>query len=141
MDPSQAKIRTKPGGTRPTRRSQWRRSKNWMILLSLGAAAGVAVLAGVVPELLSHTSSASVTEPALVSSPTGTIAESDAPICKRLTFDNKGQVVQDAVPCDGSIRDARGQPLPVGTIRRLDAISKSFSGTVDRPGLAFAFGC
>ncbi len=61
--------------------------------------------------------------------PTGAIAESDIEFCKRLRFDDNGRAFQDVVPCDqSSIRDARGQPVPVGTIHRLDAISKSFSG-------------
>jgi hypothetical protein len=60
--------------------------------------------------------------------PTGTIAESDIPVCRRLTFGSKGQIVRDVVPCDGSVRDARGQPVPVGTMQRLDAISKAFAG-------------
>lgn len=59
---------------------------------------------------------------------TGTVAESDTPLCRRLTFDNKGEVVRDVVPCDGSVRGAHGQPVPIGTIQRLDAISKSFAG-------------
>jgi hypothetical protein len=61
--------------------------------------------------------------------PTGTIPENDAEFCKRLKFDDSGRVFQDVVPCDQSgPRDARGQPVPVGTMHRLDAISKSFGG-------------
>jgi len=57
------------------------------------------------------------------------IAEGDIEFCKRLRFDDHGRVFHDVVPCDqSSMRDARGQPVPVGTVRRLDAISKSFSG-------------
>lgn len=60
--------------------------------------------------------------------PTGTIAETDIEFCRRLRFNDDGRVFQDAVQCDQSgVRDARGQPVPVGTMRRLDAISKSFS--------------
>jgi hypothetical protein len=128
MDPSQAKIPANPGATRPTRRGQSQRSRNWMIILFLGVAAGLMALAGFALGFFSVRSSAAVTEPASESMPTGTIAESDTPVCKRLTFDDKGQVVRDVVPCDGSVRDARGQPVPIGTIERLNAISKSFSG-------------
>jgi hypothetical protein len=61
--------------------------------------------------------------------PTGTIAQSDQDFCRRLRFDDAGRVFQDVVPCDGApARDAHGQPVPAGTMRRLDAISKSFSG-------------
>jgi hypothetical protein len=128
MMPHQAKIRTHPGGARPARRREARRSKNWMIVLSLGAAAAVAALAGFSSGLFSRSSSGAVTAAVPESLPTGTIAESDIPVCRRLTFDDKGQVVRDVVPCDGSVRDAHGQPVPLGTIERLDAISKAFAG-------------
>jgi hypothetical protein len=125
---SQVKVHAHRGGARTARRGQSRRSKNRIMLLSLGVVAGMAALAGFSPWLLSHRSSVTVTAAAPESFPTGTIAESDTPVCRRLTFDDKGQVVRDVVPCDGSVRDARGQPVPVGTMQRLDAISKSFAG-------------
>jgi hypothetical protein len=99
-----------------------------MIIVAVGVAGGVVALAGLSPWLFSARSSATLTEAASEPLPTGTIADSDVPECRRLTFDSKGQIVRDIVPCDGSVRDANGQPVPVGTIRRLDAISKSFSG-------------
>lgn len=128
MDPSQVKISANPGATRSTRRGQSRRSKNWMIILSLGVAAGLVALAGFAFGFFSVRSSAAVSEVAPEAMPTGTIAESDPPVCQRLTFDHNGQVVRDVVPCDGSVRDARGQPVPIGTMERLNAISKSFAG-------------
>jgi hypothetical protein len=128
MDASQTKIVMNPGVTRTTRRGQSRRSKNWIIALSLCVVGGVAALAGFSPELFSDRSSAAVAAAVQEPSPTGTIGESDIGVCRRLTFDDKGQVVQDVVPCDGSIRDSRGQLVPIGTIHRLDAISKSFAG-------------
>jgi hypothetical protein len=124
MDPAQAKIRANSAAARAARRGRSRRSKNWMIVVSLG----VAALAGFSPWLFSAGSSTTVSEAVPESLPTGTIAESDIPVCRRLTFDNKGQIVRDVVPCDGSVRDARGQPVPVGTMQRLDAISKAFAG-------------
>ena len=128
MDPSPVKLYANPGGTRATRRGQSRRWKNWAILLLFTVAVGAAALAGFSPRLFSGRSSAAITERASESIPTGTIAESDTPVCKRLTFDRNGQVVRDVVPCDGSVRDARGQPVPIGTMQRLNAISKSFAG-------------
>jgi hypothetical protein len=112
------------GSAPATRRGQSRRSKIWLVLLSLSAVA----VAAFSPRLFSGRSSVAVTEPASELMPTGTIAESDADVCKRLTFDDHGQVVRDVVPCDGSVRDAHGQPVPAGTIQRLNAISKSFTG-------------
>lgn len=49
--------------------------------------------------------------------------------CRRMKFDNDdGRVIENFKPCDNvSILDANGVQVPVGTIRRLDAISKSFS--------------
>ncbi len=61
--------------------------------------------------------------------PTGTIPEADTEFCRRLRFDDAGQAVQDVVPCGQSeVRDAHGRPVPLGTMHRLDAISKSFGG-------------
>lgn len=105
-----------------------RQSEKSVVLVCLGAAVGVAMLAFSAPIFLNR-STVTATESSLEPLPTGTIAESDIEFCKRLRFDDTGRVFQDVVPCDqSSIRDARGQPVPVGTIRRLDAISKSFSG-------------
>jgi hypothetical protein len=49
--------------------------------------------------------------------------------CKQMKFDNQnGRISDGATPCDDQIAlDARGVPIPQGTIHRLDAISKSFS--------------
>jgi hypothetical protein len=50
--------------------------------------------------------------------------------CEKKQFDNDtGRVLDSAAPCGGSVvLDAHGMPVPIGTIHRLDAISKSFSG-------------
>lgn len=127
--PSQAKVRSKPSGTQATRGREPRQLKPLIIFVSLSAAVIVATLVGLSPALLSGRFSASVAEAVSEPLPTGTIAESDIEFCKRLRFDENGRVFRDAVPCDqGNVRDARGQPVPAGTIRRLDAISKSFAG-------------
>ncbi len=46
-----------------------------------------------------------------------------------MKFDNdSGRPIGQFKPCDtADILDANGVPMPTGTIRRLDAISKSFS--------------
>lgn len=120
-----SEIRTKSS---VTGRGQSRRFRNGLIVLSASVAAGLAVLAGYWSGLLSDTSSVTVTQPVPQALPTGALSGADLGRCRRLTFDNDGQFVQDNVPCDGSVRDARGQPLPMGTIHRLDAIRKSFPG-------------
>ncbi len=49
--------------------------------------------------------------------------------CSQQVFDNQtGRVRQSGLPCDATAFDSDGAPVPVGTIHRLDAISKSFSG-------------
>jgi hypothetical protein len=48
--------------------------------------------------------------------------------CRDLIFNNDtGEIAETAKPCVVSVAaDDKGVPLPVGTVRRLDAISKSF---------------
>lgn len=130
MVPPKAKIRANPGVTPATGRGGRPRSKPWIILVSIGIAAGVTALVGFSPALWPNGSSASVRESVSESLPTGTIADSgDVELCKRLRFNDDGRVLHDVVPCgQSSTRDARGQPVPAGTMRRLDAISKSFGG-------------
>ena len=49
--------------------------------------------------------------------------------CATGAFDNKtGRITQSDQPCAEIPRDSNGVPIPVGTIHRLDAISKAFSG-------------
>jgi hypothetical protein len=49
--------------------------------------------------------------------------------CSQQVFDNQtGRMRQSQLPCDVRTFDRNGVPVPVGTIHRLDAISKSFSG-------------
>ena len=105
-----------------------RQSKKSTIFISASAAVGMAALAYF--SAATFLKRPAVTRAELAEQlPTGTIADGDIEFCKRLRFDDDGRVFQDVVPCDqSSMRDARGQPVPVGTVRRLDAISKSFSG-------------
>jgi hypothetical protein len=49
--------------------------------------------------------------------------------CFQQQFDNRtGRVTRLLEPCETAARDANGVPIPVGTIHRMDAISKAFSG-------------
>ena len=113
MDRSKTKVR------------QQHRSKVWLIVASLGIAASATALVGFSSTIFSRGSLAIAARSEAL--PTGAIA--DIEFCKRLKFDDNGGVSHDVVPCDQSgTLDARGQPVPVGTMRRLDAISKSFSG-------------
>ena len=54
---------------------------------------------------------------------------SDGNGCWQKIFDNQtGRVLQARKPCEAAAYDVDGAPAPIGTIHRLDAISKSFSG-------------
>jgi hypothetical protein len=49
--------------------------------------------------------------------------------CSQQTFDNQtGRMADSSQPCDPTVYDKNGVPVPIGTIHRLDAISKSFPG-------------
>jgi hypothetical protein len=48
--------------------------------------------------------------------------------CKQMIFDNDtGRIVESNRPCDKSVI-LNDKGVPMGTVRRLDAIAKSFSG-------------
>ena len=48
--------------------------------------------------------------------------------CSQEAFDNRtGRMTRSSQPCEATTYDSNGMPVPVGTIHRLDAISKSFS--------------
>lgn len=127
MAPSNTKLRVKFGAAQASSQSQRARS-SWILIVSLGAA-GAMVLVGLSPVLFLGSAPIKTTDFTSEAVPTGAIAERDREFCKRLRFDDGGRAFQDAVPCDGgSTRDPRGQPVPQGTMHRLDAISKSFSG-------------
>ena len=56
-------------------------------------------------------------------------SDPDGKGCFQQQFDNKtGRVTRLQEPCETVARDNNGISVPVGTIRRLDAISKAFSG-------------
>jgi hypothetical protein len=116
-------------GVRRPRRAGSLRLRNCMIFVAFVVMAGAAALAGLSPALFSNRSLATARQPASDASSTATIAQSETRFCKRLTFDDTGRGFWELMPCDGeSVHDARGQPVPIGTIHRLDAISKSFFG-------------
>jgi hypothetical protein len=48
--------------------------------------------------------------------------------CRQQVFDNQTWRMTRSQPCDTTVRDSNGVPRPEGTVRRLDAISKSFLG-------------
>ena len=59
------------------------------------------------------------------------VLKTDPHHCKQLKFDNRsGKMTEEPSCYDETVRDSNGVPIPEGTPRRLDAISKAFlSGT------------
>jgi hypothetical protein len=57
------------------------------------------------------------------------IDSADGNGCRQQVFDNQTwHMTRSQEPCDTMSRDSNGVPVPSGTIHRLDAVSKSFSG-------------
>jgi hypothetical protein len=55
--------------------------------------------------------------------------DSDGKGCWQQSFDNQsGRMSRSQQSCEATALDSNGTPVPLGTIHRLDAISKSFSG-------------
>jgi hypothetical protein len=100
-------------------------------ILLLATAAAVMVIAVVSPVSVPVLNS-SRTARAMPDSDTLTAKisnESDGKGCSQRTFDNQtGRMNRSQQPCEATAYDSKGVPIPLGTIHRLDAISKSFSG-------------
>jgi hypothetical protein len=101
-----------------------------MSLGVLGAGASIAVVAAlaisfstvpapVAEKGASHADKNSVATIVMHSSTSG---------CQQRSFDNRtGQISDQASPCSNDVvLDAKGMPMPTGTIRTLNSISKSF---------------
>ena len=54
--------------------------------------------------------------------------QTDENKCELMKFDNEtGRTIENTARCRNDVTmDAHGAPVPVGTVHRLDAISKSF---------------
>jgi hypothetical protein len=110
--------------------------RHWLaILLSfclLGAIVTASSSIGFFGTMFSHVTSArTVSQASPEHAPRATtVVGSETKWCKRLEFDNEnGRVFEANDPCDGEgLHDANGNPIPAGTMSRLDAIRKSFLG-------------
>jgi hypothetical protein len=61
------------------------------------------------------------------------VLQPSAEQCRSVIFDNDtGRMTDVLRPCSKEVLDAQGVPVPHGTIRRIDAISKSFSFSKDK---------
>ena len=109
--------------------------RHWFaIVLSacvLGMAVAVSTSAGPLEAIFSRIASASFMSQGSPehAPPATTVVGRETRWCRRVEFDNEnGRIFQTNAPCDGEALDANGNPVPVGTMKRLDAISKSFFG-------------
>lgn len=113
-----------------------RHKRRNVVVACLSVLAGFGLLAGVASSVQWHVAPSSDREAksASVAMPqTGTVVvQSDTMRCEVAKFDNQtGQSVEGFKPsCSNAVvLDSHGIPVPTGTIRRLDSISKSFSGS------------
>jgi hypothetical protein len=99
-------------------------------MLALGAMITAVVVTTASPRAVIATNSPPVTATPENELRTARITtNSDGNGCRQKVFDNQtGRVLQQQKPCEAAAYDINGVPAPLGTIHRLDAISKSFSG-------------
>jgi hypothetical protein len=112
-----------------------KRSKRWYLLVIVAAACAVIIYLGLNWQLGSALSQRIAERPAPAAdvdeSRTGKIVlQTNSDQCAEMKFDNtSGRLVDGLKPCDNQIKfDEHGRPIPMGTIHRLDAISRSFFG-------------
>ena len=127
----------KHSGTRPTRlrlsahKAQERRRAELvggaMLIFAIGAA--VLVIAAARPKLGQPNASM---PPGISDNDLRTARitrDIDGKGCAQQAFDNQtGRMTSSPQPCQTTVYDDNGVPVPVGTIHRLDSISKSFTG-------------
>jgi hypothetical protein len=112
-----------------------KRPKRWYALTIVAAACAAIIYLGLDWQLGSAQSQRTAERPAPSAgadeSRTGKIVLQTSPgQCAEMKFDNTdGRFVDGLKPCDNQIKfDEHGRPIPMGTIHRLDAISRSFFG-------------
>jgi hypothetical protein len=120
-----------PGPTRSSARRAQERRRALIIIIGCGMllvaipAAAVMIVAKSPP--LSNPAPATIAMPDSDVRVARITKDLDGKGCSQQTFDNQtGRMVRSARPCDATTYDSNGAPVPVGTIHRLDAISKSF---------------
>ena len=128
----------KPSGTKPARlrapthvgaeRQRAARAAGFMFLFAITAAVVLVILAAL-PKL--GQSNASM-PPGMSDNDLRTARitrDLDGKGCAQQVFDNQtGHMTTTPQPCPPMVYDSNGFPVPIGTIHRLDSISKSFPG-------------
>lgn len=99
-------------------------------LLASGLVAALAIVAELgVPWLSQPTSNAALNTPDVKNLQIGTLTvQTDGNECELMKFDNEtGRTIENTARCRKDVTlDSHGAPVPMGTVHRLDAISKSF---------------
>jgi hypothetical protein len=100
-------------------------------MLLVGAVAIVGMIAAKTPKAMQASNSPATAQ----GGPDGDLRTakitkaSDGNGCSQEIFDNQtGRMNRLQQPCEATVYDSHGAPVPVGTIHRLEAISKSFAG-------------
>ena len=114
-----------------TRRKRRRRS-GVIFSITILTVFGLILLTAMATNLPSRLFGGRVSQHAMSGAPaaTGSIVHYPATDrCRRTIFSNEtGRVLEADKPCENHVMvDEKGEPIPMGTARRLDAISKSFS--------------
>jgi hypothetical protein len=141
---SALQTHTKPTGpmARKARPRPLKRSKRWYALTMVAVVCIAIVYLGASAHLGPFQSQRMPEQPRRAAEPSALTLDSDASRtgkivlqtnpdqCEQMKFDNDaGRVIEGLKPCDNKvILDEHGRPLPLGTIHRLDAISRSFFG-------------
>jgi hypothetical protein len=100
----------------------------WVVGLSLAAAAAIFGFFELPPVL----TSAPTTEASILNPDRNRVADivvqQETGDCEHRSFDNHtGRITNEAGPCPGGVvLDAKGMPVPTGTIKTMSSISKSF---------------
>ena len=135
MSAQQAQTTRVEPGAKTARPRPVRKSKRWYVLFTVAAVCAVLVYLGTNARFGAFQAQ-SIAEPSAPTSEakeirTGKIVlQTDPDQCAQMKFDNTdGRLIENLKPCEKDIRfDARGRAMPMGTVHRLDAISKSFFG-------------
>jgi len=94
-----------------------------VVAAAIAAMAVIAMELGALPSVVAS-KSASSGEAHVVGS---IMVHSAAEACQHRTFNNRtGQIADAGTPCNDVVLDAKGIPVPLGTVRTIDSISKSF---------------
>jgi hypothetical protein len=128
-------ARSRPIGTQARSRSaaQAKQERRRAFIISCGmllvGAIAVAMVTANAPKAVSNSPAFAPATPDNDLRTAKITKNSDRDGCSQEIFDNQtGRMNRSSQPCEATVYDSHGAPVPVGTIHRLEAISKSFAG-------------